>query len=131
MNSKITDFFKNNWLAVLLLLIVVGGGIVVFSTLSDLSSKNRSLQNLVEQQQERTLQNLADITNSFQRQVEAQEKLELEFNSRIEELDRKYNERLTVIQNRQRTQQKVLVSNPSTIPAAYSNVFGIPERSGQ
>jgi biopolymer transport protein ExbB/TolQ len=128
MDSKALSFLKTNWVTILLVLCFIVGGIYAYSTVTDLMARNRSLESLVEQQQERTLQNLADITNSFQRQVEAQEKIQLEFNAKIDELDRKYTEQLAAIQAKQRTQQRTLVSNPSTIPTAFTNVFGIPER---
>lgn len=126
--NTVIEFLKKNWLVLVVIVALVIAGIQLISAYSDLSSRNRSLENLVEQQQERTLQNLAEITNSFQRQIEQQEKFQIEFNSRIEELDRKYTEKLSEIQTKQRAQQRSLANNPATIPTAFTEVFGIPER---
>ena len=129
--SKIYTFIKDNWPVLLIVFLMVAVSFFVYSSFSDLSAKNKSLTTLVEQQQEHTLQNLADLTKSFQQQVEQQEKIQKEYNERIDALDSKYAEQLKQIQTKRKVRQKVLVDNPSNIPSAFNEVFGIPQRGTQ
>lgn len=129
--AKVYTFLKDNWLSLLIILLVAVFAFFVYTSYSDLRSKNESLKVLVDQQQERTLQNLADITRSFQQQAEQQARAQEEYNKKINELDAKYEEHLKQVQNKRRVRQRELVDSPSTIPSAFNEVFGIPERSSR
>ena len=129
--QTVGNWLKNNWLV-----IVVVAGVLLFgwwswTTINSLHKKQDELLKTIEQQHTSSLQQIADIQASYERQQAAQRSIEKEFNDRLQALDQKYADQLDAVRQTRVTRQRHLQANPSELTGAIQQAFNIPSGDTQ
>lgn len=123
------DWLAKNWLTLIMSLAAIAVAIWLIFSMFKAMDANSSLQKLMQNQQERHVQEIAELNQSFERQRTAQAEIDRQFEQRIQELDARYLEALGQIAQTRRTRQARLEENPSELSGVYEQVFGIPSAS--
>jgi len=128
--SRLGSFIRANWKPVLGLVLVALVGLFIFFQLRELEKRNADLKTDLVAQRAQHMEEMRELTESFQRQQQAQAEIDRKFEGRLQELSVQYEEALTRIAQTRRTRQRQIEENPSTLPSVFENVFGIPSREG-
>jgi hypothetical protein len=124
-------FIGKHWKVLIGIALVVFGFLVIFLEVRKLINLNQKLKLEVSETRAAYVQDMQQITQSFEQQRAAQERIEREFRERLEELNRDYQLQLTKVSQARRIRQRQIESSPSQLPQTFQNVFGIPVRSEQ
>lgn len=124
--NSFKDWFVKNWPT--LLVLVCSVAMFAWMLVEQVKAKSEadSLRDLVQAQQERHLQEMAEMNQSFETQRAAQAVVDQQFAQQISELNQRYEEALEQITITRRTRQRRLEETPTELPSAFESVFGIP-----
>lgn len=129
--TSLGSFAKTNWKLLLGLVLTAALGLFVFFQLRELQQNNTNLKTDLVAQRAQHMQEMREITESFQRQQQAQAEIDRKFEGRLQELSLQYEEALSRIAQTRRTRQRQIEENPSTLPSVFETVFGIPPRASE
>jgi len=124
------DWLLKNWKVLLGIALALGVGIWLTFKILDMQNQNAELKTLVQQQQARHVAELTEMSESFQRQQAAQDELDRHFEERLTELSVQYAAALEQVAQVRRTRQRRLEQNPTELPGAFQETFGIPVTGG-
>ena len=120
------DWLLKNWKVILGIVLVLGAAIWLALNMSDMQSQNAELKTMVQEQQARHVAELTEMSESFQRQQTAQDELDRHFEERLTELSAQYAAALEQVAQVRRVRQRRLEQNPTELPGAFQETFGIP-----
>ena len=130
-SQKLFEFLTKNWKPIVGVALVLVGFFLAYLETRRLVSQNQAMKLQMAESRAAHVQDMEQISASFERQRLAQERIETEFKRRIEELNRNYQEQLSRVSQARRVRQRQIESNPSQLPETYQTVFGIPRRAEQ
>lgn len=125
LGKSILSFLKENWLVILA---IIGGIVIlfqVFRMIDGVGSDTSALEKKIQEQNDRHVNDLAEMSRIMAEQRERQAAIETEFREKVEELNRKYEQKLVTVNRNQQANQKRLVENPTRMSEEFRNVFGI------
>lgn len=129
--TKTGEFLRENWRAIATAVAFIFVFALGFFETRRLANANQEMKSLLSETRAAHLQDMRQLSESFERQRLAQERIETEFKVRIEELDRNYQEQLSRVSQTRRARQRQIEENPSELPRTFESVFGIPGRQEQ
>ena len=124
------SFIKTNWLSILAVIGVVFLLIYGYQMLHSLLSNDTSMMEKLQQQEERHIQEIANLNKISNEQVQKQIELNRQFDQRITELRTEFQTQLDEIKKAQKRRQTHLIENPTEIGNEIENVFHIPNHQG-
>lgn len=127
-NSKIKNFFANNWLTLVLIVVLGVGAYFGIKYLTDLSSKNEAIQQLIDAHQATLAAREADIarlTASYNAQTEAIGKLNIKYEQTVAQLRTDLQTQIDAIKRTRAQRVQTLTNNPSTVSAAFAERYGL------
>lgn len=127
-NSKIKTFFANNWLTLVLIVILGIGSYIGIKYLTDLSSKDEAIQQLIDAHQATLNAREADIarlTASYNAQTEAIGKLNVKYEQSVAQLRTDLQTQIDAIKRTRAQRVQTLTNNPSTVSAAFAARYGL------
>lgn len=125
--KKIWEFIKKNWLSILAVIGVISIVLYGYSALKSLMGADNDLIDRITHQEERHIQDLADLNQIMERQLRDQKQINEEYNTKLQELDKRFTEELDKIRARTRARRTKLSNDPTALGNEITNVFGIPQ----
>lgn len=123
--NKIVLFLKQNWLLILAITGAIFLSFHIFKIIDSIGNDTSRLEKKIQEQSERHMNDLAEMSRIMREQQERQVEIENEFRQKVEELNKKYQQKVNNVNRNQQANQKRLVENPSAISQEFRNVFGI------
>lgn len=123
--STVFPFIRKHALSILWVIGFVIVGLLVFLELGHLRGNASLLKETLSIQRAQHAQEMQEVSQSFERQREAQLAVDRKFEERISVLSAQYEEALQGISRARRVRQRQIESNPSTLPGVFESTFGV------
>lgn len=123
--DRLWAFLKGSWKGLLGLALGLGLLGFLWFHMQSLASNSSALKADLLQQRQTHAEEIRQVTESFQRQQEAQAAIDRKFEDRLQVLSEQYEEALRGVARARRTRQRQIEENPSTLPGVFESTFGI------
>lgn len=123
--KSMLGFLGKNLPQIIIVILVLGLGVWVFYEMKTLGDNTSGLKQDLLEQRAAHVEEIRQMTESFQRQQEAQIAIDRKFEDRLQVLSEQYEEALRGIAQTRRTRQRQIEENPSSLPSVFETTFGI------
>lgn len=127
-NSKVKNFFANNWLTLVLIVVLGVGAYIGIRYFTSLSTKNDQIEQLIAAQRDTLAakeREITALTASYNAQEAAILKLNVKYETDMSQLRTDLQTQIDAIK-RSRTQRvQTLTANPSAISTAFAERWGL------
>lgn len=128
LQSFIKNILIRYWKVVAIALLSFFVGFIIYFKFLQLSNQQTDLRAKLIDNRNLYMRDMERLHSIFERQRLEQERIDNEFNRRIEELTKNYQEHMTKLSRERRERQRYFENNPSQLSDIYQTIFGIPSR---
>ncbi len=123
---KVFEWIKGNWILLLVIIVIIISYGWAQGLIAGVRGQNVALQKMLTSQHNEHVRDIAELSSSFEREREEQRRIQQAFDERIAQLNQEYIDTLSKIRTNTSIRRRRLENNPSELPNAIEQTFGIP-----